>query len=809
MTTDSNPECQVCQTLLKAATAYLERQQNNHNTSPDQHTEWKLGRFEDLISDKDCPHRELFQCVTSRRGSFPNRTITLSLTKTSFRLFAELPNPDHGVSVWSDLLVIPPSTSPEIQGACIGRHLDPTLINFEMINTWKQTCSQHHGPECSLPTLKLPTPISYLIDTHQHCLVPGQNKPYVALSYVWGQTPMPKTTILTLPLHTQPGAFLKTSLPATILDAISFAPLLKERYLWLDSLCIVQDDLSSLNTHISQMATIFNNATLTIIAADGCDASNGLSRVSSSRPRSLLLPHLKLANSDITLTPRRDLTLDETRWAARGWTLQESLFSRRKLSFVDGSARWACSRSLRFEDVNSPLPARQLDWPGEINCRESHNDFIFPLLLNQLGSLSASVPNLSTYASIVSSYTNRSLRFDSDAIKAIRGTLNFLTLSGGFGRGFIWGIPVSCLDAGLLWRAGEGKLTPRTAAPNKENGGNGEIPPRWSWAAYKGGTITSEVLRDGTLLKDGEGYAGDDPFPVEYSVLPFLEWETRDEKDEAKGVSRRKRVGHQNEWSEWRRKYMGRREGLPSGWVYVEDDKEDVEREKRQRRGREGKWWNVARHRDDRDSLCKVKLEDMVTGYYYTCSGVEDKKFWFPVPFGSGLVVGEVMSKERYGRYLCAKTRRAKMWGARPRRNLLFEDELGHHRQWGMEAVPIFGTVVTAKTVIRDGIYGEEVGEIEADTEEDERLLGGTDENLTDRVESEEEEEAGYPIDLVATSRGFDFVEPRAAEDETYTFYNVLWVDWVDGVAYRRGVGRVKAVVWEAAEREEVDLVLG
>src|SRR3954453_23680833 len=58
-------------------------------------------------------------------------------------------------------------------------------------------------------------------------------------------------------------------------------------------------------------------------------------------------------------------------------------------------------------------------------------------------------------------------------------------------------------------------------------------------------------------------------------------------------------------------------------------------------------------------------------------------------------------------------------------------------------------------------------------------------------------------------SPGFDFVQPQRPDGETWTFCNVLWVEWKDGVAYRKGAGRVKRRTWEVAEKEDVELVLG
>jgi hypothetical protein len=42
-----------------------------------------------------------------------------------------------------------------------------------------------------------------------------------------------------------------------------------------------------------------------------------------------------------------------------------------------------------------------------------------------------------------------------------------------------------------------------------------------------------------------------------------------------------------------------------------------------------------------------------------------------------------------------------------------------------------------------------------------------------------------------------------------YEFYNVLWIEWTGGIAYRKGLGRVNKAAWEAADRELIDVVLG
>jgi hypothetical protein len=72
--------------------------------------------------------------------------------------------------------------------------------------------------------------------------------------------------------------------------------------------------------------------------------------------------------------------------------------------------------------------------------------------------------------------------------------------------------------------------------------------------------------------------------------------------------------------------------------------------------------------------------------------------------------------------------------------------------------------------------------------------------------------------ELVAISKGAHKTNEkrfsgRGREDgdaaETIRYYNVLWIEWVDGVAYRRGVGLVFEDAWEAQELETINLILG
>jgi hypothetical protein len=91
----------------------------------------------------------------------------------------------------------------------------------------------------------------------------------------------------------------------------------------------------------------------------------------------------------------------------------------------------------------------------------------------------------------------------------------------------------------------------------------------------------------------------------------------------------------------------------------------------------------------------------------------------------------------------------------------------------------------------------------------------------SDREFFKSESEERVKVELVAISKGHIpndewqhapaemEHEERFKETELYEFYNVLWVEWKQGIAYRRGHGRVEKGVWEGLDVEKVELVLG
>lgn len=109
--------------------------------------------------------------------------------------------------------------------------------------------------------------------------------PFVALSYVWGDCredfQLTTSNLAELKRH---RSITMAGLPRTIEDSIQVCNRLGERYLWVDRLCIIQDDVPHHKaTQLEQMMTIYRQARFTIVALAGEDASYGLPGVSTPR----------------------------------------------------------------------------------------------------------------------------------------------------------------------------------------------------------------------------------------------------------------------------------------------------------------------------------------------------------------------------------------------------------------------------------------------------------------------------------------------------------------------------------------------
>ncbi|KAL7948730.1 heterokaryon incompatibility domain-containing protein [Trichoderma barbatum] len=282
------------------------------------------------------------------------------------------------ISVWSDI-GSPAALSGKI---CT----EPPLPNdncpemYAFIRSWIQICSQEHelcrsarskayldeivGPK--LPTRVLDVGTAnheaiYLIETN------GQRGDFCALSYCWGRegTQALVTTRGNIKDHLNGIKF--SGLPKTFQDAVTITRELGIRYLWIDSLCIIQGDKSDWATESAKMSGVYQKAYL-VIAASG--AENPKEGCFSQRRRcstSVEVPYYSpegQAAGSMRLSMRIH-GKESPIWGPlnkRGWALQEWFLARRVLHYMPSGLSWSCEMLQTGERYQYDMERWTDDW---------------------------------------------------------------------------------------------------------------------------------------------------------------------------------------------------------------------------------------------------------------------------------------------------------------------------------------------------------------------------------------------------------------------------------------------------------------
>lgn len=227
-------------------------------------------------------------------------------------------------------------------------------VDTELIKLWLSRCEKKHSL-CSRRSKGSYPPGLILIDAEKMCLVPvvpGNPLPYIALSYVWGYIAQPTLTKAVFETWTSDGQLKDVEVPRTIRDAIQLVKMLGYRYVWIDALCIVQDDADSRHGQISQMHEIYRHADLTFVAADGDNCSKGLPGVTLVKDR--LYKHRRYDLSGLCFMKVPSNTrhgIEMSPWRTRGWTFQEELCSRRTLVLLPEVMFFSCASAVWREDL--------------------------------------------------------------------------------------------------------------------------------------------------------------------------------------------------------------------------------------------------------------------------------------------------------------------------------------------------------------------------------------------------------------------------------------------------------------------------
>ncbi|KAN0099232.1 HET domain containing protein, partial [Hyaloscypha variabilis] len=218
--------------------------------------------------------------------------------------------------------------------------------DFETVKSWISLCQNKHTKICSVEDPSF-VPGLKLIDCITSDIILAEDKPYVALSYVWGLGSEVSENLNKLP----------ELLPNTIRDAIFVAKELGYRYLWVDRYCIDQSNEEEKACQCGKMDLIYQNAELTIIAAVGEDPNYGLPGVSLRKRKPQHWTTCSKIGKQflISTSSCSKAVVVGTTWNTRAWTYQEALLSRRRLVFTEEQMYFECYGMHCCESVHFPL----------------------------------------------------------------------------------------------------------------------------------------------------------------------------------------------------------------------------------------------------------------------------------------------------------------------------------------------------------------------------------------------------------------------------------------------------------------------
>ena len=683
--------------------------------------------------------------------------------------------------------------------------VDPHFIDLDKAQQWIQHCNDTHPPSCrqSLrPRAALASLQILLIDVFRMCLVQAEGtEDYLALSYVWGQSPdLFATSKANLHLLSSSRGFespnVDKRLPGTVKRALELTRLVGQRYLWIDRFCIIQDDPIHTASQVNGMATIYSNASLTLCAADGLDSDTGLLGIpGSSSHRKVMQTVYDLVGDFGTSTFVVPSQGYKSIYDARGWTFQEKQLSRRTLSFTPRGMICQCDHSLFAEDRDATFDA---GFDDILRFRRSDMTW----------------PNYKRWYKMLAVYLRRNLTYAEDILRAFGGVEEAFRSSIGI---FHYGLPEAFFDLALLWIP-KAHLTRRT---QYETVSSRNIYPSWSWAGWHGPRTPDIYYLGLGHLRTYEQISGIiSSSDYTKDIVPQVQWFKT-----TVGGEKVQRIC--NDYATYQENHESL-EILPAGW---------------------------SRSWKDGKAFYTYDLAPPHCSFWYPVPTIRGKEpspeqHWSQVlyfeTYRTWLVIGDrLTAKEQHATHVDCPVHSLLTFD-RKWAGVLYVHELLESNAKDMETASISceliiisrGFAVEDDDAVswhewseddRSITSAEEAGNESAEISSMESLEAGS-----DSVESLSAEPAGdVDHDSVSEGSGGDgHGNPELDEEDDeegwnrrcfpewsrlrqegyrdrYQFYNILWIQWQDDIAYRKGVGRVVKDIWDELEAEEVKVLLG
>jgi hypothetical protein len=373
---------------------------------------------------------------------------------------------------------------------------------------------------CSYTESLLPTRVIDVGSTTQDpCLyIPnGDTGPYVTLSHCWGGSSPITTTTGTIGTRIM-GIQLAT-LPKTFQDAVLITRDLGVRYLWIDSLCIIQDSDEDWEQEAARMSEIYANGYV-MLAADGSENCHGgcfpqTGRLSFPIPvqgpcgRSSKV-YCRLTN--LLSDDRGEVChrLHDTQGGfrpnaldTRGWTLQERILAPRILHLGRSEIGWECAGKRACEcqlvptqtDLDSRFKAQLVKLQQQPRTADQ----------TRTSSIASSVENRWVWSNIVQEFTHRNLTRSKDTLPALSGLAKQMCFRAEWK--YVCGMWKENLAGFLMWQPDyeHVRCNSLSGVPKRHEE---YYAPSWSWASIIGPAVYKN-------LGGGSSFGGmREPYPI-------------------------------------------------------------------------------------------------------------------------------------------------------------------------------------------------------------------------------------------------------------------------------------------------------
>lgn len=318
---------------------------------------------------------------------------------------------------------------------------------------------------------------------------------YVTLSYCWGQKTKDQYRTTKETIKDRKRGIAHDDLPKTFQDAFKICRELGERYIWIDAVCIIQDDKADWKAQAAQMGSVYANTQFTIATDTSAGPNAGCFNKPQENGNGICRPWCRITStlhdgSPSTLYFHRKPRLqfphnhpwpvDRGVLNTRGWTLQERILSPRILHYNNEQLFWECREGFQAEDALS-------QWYNDFGPGLTMPSTVVERISSQAADESSEPPRpeqstlVQWYSKIATEYSKRHLTYNTDKYIAIAGLAQ--CFSPRLQSPYVAGIWLQNLGFGLSWRRGDTanierdpqKWATKTRLPKIEN------MPSFSW----------------------------------------------------------------------------------------------------------------------------------------------------------------------------------------------------------------------------------------------------------------------------------------------------------------------------------------